>query len=113
MFNTLWSNVFQPTDFKELRFILGIFIVNVVLRDESLRPKVIDNLKSRFNSITSYKLNEDLNEVFICSVSTSYDSIRERLGKSTQALNNFFKRKNMKDECISLDEFIQDLKINS
>ncbi|GLV46168.1 uncharacterized protein CBL_02884 [Carabus blaptoides fortunei] len=45
----------------------GIFILNLVLRDENLRDSILTSLKDKFKTISSCKLKEDLNEIFFCT----------------------------------------------
>ncbi|KAJ8974922.1 hypothetical protein NQ317_010205 [Molorchus minor] len=60
--------------------VLGLFIINVVLRDELLKPAIINDLKNHFQYIASYKLKEDLNEIFICSnEKIMLESLNEKL----------------------------------
>ncbi|KAF5294177.1 hypothetical protein FQR65_LT10888 [Abscondita terminalis] len=45
----------------------GLLIINVVMRDESLRSPLHADLKNKFATVASYKLEEDLNEIIVCS----------------------------------------------
>lgn len=49
--------------FKSL---LGVFILNLVCRDEKLREQVLANLRISFQSVCTYKLDEDVNEIVYC-----------------------------------------------
>ncbi|CAO1393520.1 unnamed protein product [Diamesa hyperborea] len=44
----------------------GVFILNLVCRDNEIRESTIKDLNSNFPFIWSYKLEEDLNEIFYC-----------------------------------------------
>lgn len=44
----------------------GIFILNLVCRDLENRKFAVDSLKKTFKQIFSYKLEEDVNEIFYC-----------------------------------------------
>ncbi|XP_014218736.1 methyltransferase-like protein 13 [Copidosoma floridanum] len=45
----------------------GLFILNLVARNEKLRNEVICNLQKNYKFLASYKLGEDVNEVIFCS----------------------------------------------
>ncbi|XP_059608675.1 eEF1A lysine and N-terminal methyltransferase homolog [Phlebotomus argentipes] len=44
----------------------GMFVLNLVCRDESVREAVVKRLKSVFRSVCRYKLETDLNEILYC-----------------------------------------------
>lgn len=44
----------------------GVFVLNLVLRDDGLYAGIVDGLRAKFGSVISYKLDGDLNEVFYC-----------------------------------------------
>lgn len=46
----------------------GIFILNLVSRDKSLKQKAKDDLNSVFESIAYYAIQDEVNEVLMCSV---------------------------------------------
>lgn len=92
-------------------FVLGLFILNVVLRDESLRGSIIENLQRYYSTIISYKLTDDLNEVFICSMEDECEVV-SRFKSSCEELNAFFKMKQMKDEIITIEDTLNSLNIN-
>lgn len=87
----------------------GLFILNLVVRDESLRSIIFDDLKKHFIHIFSYKLTVDLNEIFICSCDSPEEEIRNRLKKSCKRIENFYKKKQMSDD--HLMDFIQYLEV--
>lgn len=91
----------------------GLFIANIVLRDHMLRPNILNQLKKAFKTIISYKLTEDLNEIFICTNMEAKDEyFRSNLRNASEAINVFFKKNNVKDD-VEVIEYINDLKINS
>ncbi|XP_011143427.1 methyltransferase-like protein 13 isoform X2 [Harpegnathos saltator] len=49
----------------------GIFILNLVSRDKSLKQKAKDDLKSVFQSIACYAIQDKVNEIVICSMEKS------------------------------------------
>lgn len=46
----------------------GIFILNLVSRDTGLKQKAKDDLKSVFQSIACYAIQDKVNEIVMCSV---------------------------------------------
>lgn len=69
----------------------GLFILNVVLRNTSLRPNLLEGLSSKFETIAFYKLETDLNEIFICSRDkVSKNSFETRFSAATKKLNEYF-----------------------
>ncbi|KAJ8933713.1 hypothetical protein NQ314_013843 [Rhamnusium bicolor] len=88
----------------------GLFVLNIVLRDKSLRPSIFNNLKNHFKTILSYKLEEDLNEVIICLNSKiCMDDLRE----ACTQINNFCKRNSFNTNDVEVDKFMQSLSINN
>ncbi|KAG5896827.1 hypothetical protein JTB14_032068 [Gonioctena quinquepunctata] len=81
----------------------GLFIINVVLRDQSLRTTILNSFKSHFEAILSYKLQEDLNEIFICS---NRKIEMDHLKDGCRELNNFFRKHNISENGVDLDKFM-------
>lgn len=46
----------------------GLFILNLVSRDKNLKEKAKDDLKSVFHSITCHAIQDEINEIVMCSV---------------------------------------------
>ncbi|XP_066141878.1 eEF1A lysine and N-terminal methyltransferase homolog isoform X1 [Euwallacea fornicatus] len=91
----------------------GIFVVNLVLRDTQLRPGIIATFQKTFKTIVSYKLSEDLNEVFLCTnIEESNQFFMDKLKRGAEAINTFFKKNNVQDE-VHVDDYVGSLKINS
>lgn len=44
----------------------GVFVLNLVCRDEKQRELVLDELRATFPSVCAYKLDEDVNEIVYC-----------------------------------------------
>lgn len=71
----------------------GLFIVNIVLRDNKLRPGVVKSLQKHFKLVVSYKLEHDLNEIFLCfNYDVAIEKIREQFSASGKEINQFFKK---------------------
>lgn len=87
----------------------GLFVLNVVLRDEQLRPMIINNLTDTFQTVVSYKLQEDLNEIFI---SSNFSFETENLKEGCHELNAFFKRHNTIDNGVDIDNFLSSMSVH-
>lgn len=83
----------------------GIFVLNFVCRDNSSRDQTVNSLKKVFSSIFSYKLDEDVNEIFYCFKGPVPD-LQERFSKSGKKLNA------IKKDVIDLEDLIEKLKMN-
>lgn len=46
----------------------GLFILNLVSRDKNLKEKAKDKLKSVFQSITCHAIQDEINEIVMCSI---------------------------------------------
>ncbi|XP_070492061.1 eEF1A lysine and N-terminal methyltransferase homolog [Chironomus tepperi] len=84
----------------------GIFILNFVCRDDSLRDGVLKELKEIFPYIISYKLEEDVNEIFYCFK----EDVKDYNDKFTKAAN---KLNSLKKNTVDIYELLDGLKINS
>lgn len=90
----------------------GIFILNLVCRDEKLRDQVLIDLKKTFSSVVSYKLDEDVNEILYCQ-NVEYDTTRwnEAMEKSAKHLNELLRKEQNYSEIIEVQEFLEQLKV--
>nr|CAI5842659.1 unnamed protein product [Callosobruchus analis] len=84
----------------------GLFILNLVLRDHTLRPSVLKSLKDHFETILTCKLDEDLNEIIICCNKKMYT---DHLKEACITLNSFFKKHNVSENVVDVDKFMQSL----
>lgn len=102
----------EPTVLDNIRKVLtknGLFVLNIVLRDSSLRPTVIKNLKNKFQTLVCYKLEEDLNEIIICSNSLNKEQVLVLLKEASLDINRYFKKNNV--NTIDCNEFLQSLNV--
>ncbi|XP_044752942.1 eEF1A lysine and N-terminal methyltransferase homolog [Coccinella septempunctata] len=89
----------------------GLFILNMVIRDESLLEPLVNKLKEKFKRISSFKNDEELNEIYICSNRSSEIS-KEQLTAAVNQLNAYFKKNNNSDQVLDLNHDILDKYIN-
>jgi spermidine synthase len=89
----------------------GVFILNLVTRDDSLRESVLVDLRAVFAGVCSYKLEEDVNEILFCTNfaldPTTWASAVE---KSAKSINSYSKNHRLKD-MIDIEDFMRDLKL--
>lgn len=92
----------------------GIFILNMVLRDLKLRDPIIKKLKANFKVITSYKLEEDLNEVIVCfKQKLSREKITLMYKNSCKEINKFLKTNGLPiEEQVTVNEYINNLNVD-
>ncbi|XP_054742022.1 eEF1A lysine and N-terminal methyltransferase homolog [Anastrepha obliqua] len=108
----------EPAVLDNIKYIIGdkgLFVLNLVCRDEALRDEALQQLRAAFKAVCSYKLDEDINEVIYCSNSEKYKSIAEwkkDLGAAARRLNNSAKEQKLqKDDMLEVTEFINELNI--
>ncbi|CAG9825256.1 unnamed protein product [Phaedon cochleariae] len=88
----------------------GLFVLNLALRDQELRPTVVKNLKRHFQTILSYKLQEDLNEIFTCmNAPIQMDHLKD----ACVELNNLFKKHNIRENGVDVEKFMSVLATQS
>lgn len=84
----------------------GIFILNFVSRDDSIRDNVLKSLKEVFPRVFSYKLDEDVNEIFYCP-KTEIKDFNDQFSKAGKKLNQ------IKRGLVDVNDLLKKLKINS
>lgn len=93
----------------------GIFVLNLACRDEKLRDLVLEDLRSSFKFVCSYKLNEDINEVLYCRNDDKLDNLEkwkncmEISANDINALGKKFEPSS--DEIVEIEDFLSDLKL--
>lgn len=83
----------------------GVFILNFVCRDNASRDQTIKTLKQVFKFILSYKLSEDVNEIFYCFKGPVGDFM-EKFKKAGLKLNEIKKR------LVDLPDLMSKLQVN-
>lgn len=83
----------------------GVFILNFVCRDNASRDQTVTTLKKIFASVFSYKLDEDVNEIFYCFKQAISD-FQEKFSKSGKKLNA------IKKDMVDLEDLMEKLKLN-
>lgn len=108
----------EPAVLNNIKSIIGdkgLFILNLVCRDEALRDEALLQLRNAFKAVCCYKLEEDINEIIYCSNSEKYKSIvewKKDLGAAARRLNNAAKAQKLhNDDMLEITEFLKELKI--
>ena len=106
LLSNLYSNNSRPT------FFTGLFILNLVSRDEKLREKVLIDLKNSFKFVASYKLQEDVNEILYCQ-NLEQDSAKWKssMEKSVKNINEMLSKQLSSQETVEVEEFLSELKL--
>ncbi|ETN61319.1 CGI-01 protein [Anopheles darlingi] len=94
----------------------GIFVLNLVCRNDGLRETTVSALKRAFRYVLSYKLDEDVNEVFYCTDNERLHdatSWQEQLRVAADDVNKLAKKEKLtrESELIDLSDFVNALKI--
>jgi spermidine synthase len=98
----------DPEVLKTVKSLLpndGAFVLNFVCRDSSSRDQTVNTLKQIFSSVLSYKLDEDVNEIFYCFKEPMKD-FNERFSRSGKKLNT------IKNDMIDVKDLMEKLKLN-
>ncbi|XP_060534206.1 eEF1A lysine and N-terminal methyltransferase homolog isoform X2 [Cylas formicarius] len=90
----------------------GLFIINVVLRDLTLRPGILRSLKACFANTAAYKLDEDLNEIFVCFNGDVDEEFTGKLKQGCEELRKFFIRNKVEECDVDIAEYLNNLRIN-
>lgn len=103
------------TNIKSIIGSKGVFIINLVCRNDELRTQALKNLDKYFSAICTYKLEEDINEVIYCSNDKNYQSLdkwKKILSASAKALNNSVKKTKLNNtDMLNICDFMSDLSI--
>lgn len=94
----------------------GLFILNLVSRDSTLKQKAKDDLKSIFASMVSYTLQDYVNDVIMCSLNTQESKEwRNKIKKAVVDLNEqAIKRKVfVSSDALDVSSLVTNLSIES
>ncbi|EDV31427.1 uncharacterized protein Dana_GF15348 [Drosophila ananassae] len=100
---------------KEIIGPKGLFMLNLVCRDESLRSSAMEGLQKVFPAVCSYKLDEDINEVVYCANDEKYKTVeqwKKQFGTAGRGLNSAVKEQKLAlDDALEVADFLSELKI--
>lgn len=84
----------------------------MVCRDDKLRENVLVDLKKSFQTVASYKLEEDVNEILYCqNVKHDPDEWNKAMEKSVKNINDLLSKEKNSLELIEVQDFMNDLKL--
>ncbi|XP_049277949.1 eEF1A lysine and N-terminal methyltransferase homolog [Anopheles funestus] len=94
----------------------GLFVLNLVCRNDSLRDTTIESLKRTFHYVLSYQLEEDVNEIFYCTNNERLKDVsnwQELLRTAADDVNKLACKEKLthEKELVDLSDFITALKI--
>lgn len=93
-------------------FFTGIFVLNLVCRDDKLHDQVLIDLKNAFKSVISYKLEEEVNEIIYCqNVEQDMNEWQDVMDKAIRSMNDLLSNESFSQDLIELDDFLKDLKM--
>lgn len=77
--------------------VAGLFILNLACRNSELREEAINNLRTIFKSVSSCKLEQDVNEIIICTddVTEEKETWRDRLEDAANRVNALAKKRKL------------------
>lgn len=94
----------------------GLFVLNLVSRDQSIKKKVKNDLRSVFKSMACYSVQDEVNEIVICSVNEN-DAVKwkTKLQTAATALNEQVSVRKLLNnaDTIDLSSFMENLCIES
>ncbi|KAE8746668.1 hypothetical protein FOCC_FOCC006652 [Frankliniella occidentalis] len=93
----------------------GLFILNLVCRSEELKKDVKAKLKKAFSCVSSYKLDQDVNEVFFCSARKFKDTeaLRAELKSAAQNFNSIVKENKIQNRnIVDVTDLVKKLNIS-
>lgn len=72
----------------------GLFVLNLVLRNKSLRPNILNSLNATFKLVTDHQVDGDLNEIFMCTVNdVQSDLFHKEFSNASQFIETFLNNK--------------------
>lgn len=94
----------------------GVFILNLVCRDENIKKKVKNDLKSVFKSIGCYCIKDEVNEIIVCSINESDCNMwKNKLKAAATSLNEQVSRQKLLSsaDVFDLSSFMENLSVES
>uniref|UniRef100_A0AAG5D7L7 eEF1A lysine and N-terminal methyltransferase homolog n=1 Tax=Anopheles atroparvus TaxID=41427 RepID=A0AAG5D7L7_ANOAO len=94
----------------------GLFVLNLVCRNDTLRETTVASLRQSFKYVLSYKLEEDVNEVFYCTDNERLQDAehwQQELRAAADDVNKLARKEKLthEQELIDLSDFVNALKI--
>ncbi|KAF4519043.1 hypothetical protein B566_EDAN001629 [Ephemera danica] len=90
----------------------GLFVLNLVCRDPSLRKKTLLKLRQIFLSVLLVPLDGEVNEVVFCSTDRQEENMKTWLQQSAVKANLFVKKAKAKEELVNVTELLKNVNIS-
>lgn len=74
----------------------GIFVLNLVCRDDKLKTSIMERLHKMFISVVSYKLEDEVNEIVFCCKSAKVE-LRGQLKEAMEIVNVCIKKQKLNE----------------
>jgi hypothetical protein len=103
----LWIKLFY-------KHVAGLFILNFVCRISELREEAINNLKAIFKSVSSCKLEQEVNEIIFCTDDAieEKETWRSRLEDAANRVNALAKKRKLHaGDFVDVAHLVNSLKI--
>lgn len=90
-----------PEPFVDLKFLQcirdslysgGIFILNLVCRDKSMKSEVMERIKQTFYKVFLYQIEEEVNEIIFAFNIDSDEDLMQRCSENSEYMNRCLKR---------------------
>ncbi|XP_076661380.1 eEF1A lysine and N-terminal methyltransferase homolog isoform X1 [Halictus rubicundus] len=94
----------------------GIFILNLVSRDQNMKKKVKNDLMSVFKCIACYSIQDEVNEIILCSINENDSSEwKSKLIAAATTLNGQVSARKLLNnaDIFDLSAFMESLSVNS
>lgn len=98
-------------DVKECLEDDGIFVLNLVCRDDELKASIIKTLTRTFAVAISYKLEDEVNEIVWCSKSKRVD-MKKVLSEAMEIVNSCIENQKLNDcDTVDIKDIERQLKV--
>lgn len=92
----------------------GLFVLNLVCRDDELKATIISTLTRMFSIVIGYKLEDEVNEILFCSKSKAMD-LKKLLRESIDLVNERIESLKLNDgdmvDVKEVEKKLQELKV--
>lgn len=96
--------------------VTGLFILNLVCRISKLREEAINNIKDVFKSVSSYKLEQEVNEIIFCTDDAVEEkqTWRNSLEEAAKRVNGLAKKRKLQaGDLVDVSNLVNSLKITA
>lgn len=88
----------------------GMFVLNLVCRDDKLRAEIKESLSRSFPCAVGYKLEEEVNEVVFCKNSGTTTDLRKELKLAMDSVNVCIKKQKLNNgDLVDVEDIVKQL----